>query len=247
MNIFSFLYTEVLYKPLFNVLVWLYTTAPFADLGLAIIILTLFIRLLLAPLMWKAQTAQKRLSSLQPEVKRLQEAHKENKETQGKALMELYAEHNVNPFSGCVVMLIQIPILIALFRVFQLGFMASELQYLYSFVHNPGALNPISFGILDLSKGNLYLGAVAAITQFFQIKMSTPGPVAGQKKDFASMLQFQSLYLFPALILIWSYKLPAALALYWTVLNVFGIVQEIIMRRRASRSNQVRPVSQKNG
>lgn len=194
------------------------------------VILTVVIRLILSPLLWKGQNAQKKLASLQPEIKRIQEETKGNKEAQGKALMQLYANHNISPFSGCLVILIQLPILIALFRVFQKGLNAAELSNLYSFVPNPGSINSISFGVLNLALGNLYLGAVAAITQYFQIKLTMPAAPA-DKKDFAAVLQWQSLYIFPALILVWSYTLPSALTLYWTALNLFGIVQEIVTRR----------------
>lgn len=229
----SVVYNTALYQPLLNGLIWLYTVLPGHDLGVAIIVFTVIIRLLLAPLLWKAQQSQKDLARIQPEVKRIQEQHKSDKEAQGRAMMELYQKHKVNPFSGCLIMLVQIPILIALFKVFQQGLTTAELGMLYSFIPHPGTLNSISFGFLNLAKGNLVLGIFAAISQYFQLKMTMPAqPATVQKDDFSRIMQTQSLYIFPVLILVWSYKLPAALTLYWTVLNIFGILQEIIMRRR---------------
>lgn len=234
MNPIIFLYTELLWRPLFNGLVWFYTVLPVRDLGLAIIALTLIMRLILAPLLWKAQNAQRGLASIQPEIKKIQERFKNNREAQGKALMELYASHKVNPFSGCLILLLQFPILIALFQVFQQGLDPSQLSYLYPFVSNPGTINPVSFGMLDLAKGNIYLGFVAALAQYLQTRIAAPAPlqpVSGG--DFSKIFQWQTTYLFPALILVWSYQLPAALTLYWTVLNILGIVQEIVVRRCA--------------
>ncbi len=232
MNPFIYIYTEILWRPLFNGLVFFYTALPLQDLGLAIVALTTVLRILLAPFMWKAQKAQKSLAAIQPEIKKIQEEFKNEREKQGKALMELYARHKVNPFSGCLLIALQLPILIALFQVFQKGFDPGELKYLYSFVSNPGALETISSGLIDLAKGNIYLGVVAAVTQYLQTRMSSTAPAAtGGKKDFSQMLQWQTMYIFPALILVWSYTLPSALTLYWTVLNILGIVQEIIMRR----------------
>ncbi len=226
------IYNEVLLRPLFNALVWLYVTLPWQDLGFAIMVLTIVIRAILTPFLWKGQRAQRKMAELQPEIKRIQEELKHDKEKQGRALMEFYAKHKINPFSGCLIMLAQIPILIALFHVFQKGFDPSELRLLYDFVANPGALNPLTFGIVDLSKGNIFLGVIAAVTQYFQIKMSAPQTQATVKSnDFASIMQKQSLYIFPALILVWSYTLPSALTLYWTVLNVFAILQEIVTRK----------------
>jgi YidC/Oxa1 family membrane protein insertase len=232
-NPFSFLFNEILWRPLFNGLVLLYAVLPVHDLGLAIVALTVIIRLAAAPLFWKGQRAQRELAQIQPEVKRIQSQFKNNREEQAKALMQLYAAHKVNPFSGCVVLLIQLPILIALFEVFRSGFDPSQLSYLYSFVPNPGTLNPTSFGILDLSKGNLYLGGVAAITQYVQTRFSLAPPASspGERADFAKIMQWQAHYVFPALILAWSYSLPSALTLYWTVLNILGILQEILMKK----------------
>lgn len=240
LNPFIYIYTEFLWRPLFNGLVFFYTALPVQDLGLAIIVLTVAIRILLAPFLWKAQKAQKSLAAIQPEIKKLQERFKNDREGQGKALMELYAERRVNPFSGCLLMAVQLPILIALFQVFQKGFDPAELKYIYSFISNPGALNPTSFGLIDLARGNIYLGIFAAITQYLQTQLaSPPAAPAGDKKDFAQMLQWQTKYIFPGLILVWSYTLPSALTLYWTVLNILGIVQEIIMKQIANRRPQM--------
>lgn len=232
MNPFTFLYNEFLWRPLFNGMVFFYNLIPIQDLGLAIIALTIAIRIILLPLFWKAQRAQRDLARIQPEIKKIQAQHKENREEQGKAMMALYKEHNVNPFSGCLIMLVQLPILIALFSVFSTGFDPAQLTYLYSFITNPGMLEPISFGFLDLSEGNVYLGAIAALTQFFHTKMSTATQVAsqsGNRGDFSRIFQTQMLYIFPLLILVWSYSFPSALILYWTILNLFGIVQERVM------------------
>lgn len=246
MNLIVSLYNELLYRPLFNGLVFLYNTLPWQDLGLAIIVLTLVIRIILAPILWKAQKAQKDLARIQPEIKKIQEDHKNNREAQGRAMMELYAKHKVNPFSGCLMLLVQLPILIALFGVFQGGFNPDELANLYEFIKNPGILNPISFGFLDLSRGNIILGIFSAVTQFLQTKLTLPPtPKTPGKQDFASIMQAQSLYIFPVMILFWSYTFPAALTLYWTALNIFAILQEILMRQIANRQAHVAALGDK--
>jgi YidC/Oxa1 family membrane protein insertase len=148
--------------------------------------------------------------------------------------MELYARHRVNPFSGCLMMLVQFPILIALLHVFQ-NFDASYLSYVYSFLPQPESIRTFSFGFLDLAKGNIPLGVIAAITQYFQTKMTMVTQPEGSQSSFAKSFQTQTLYIFPVMILIWSFKFPSALTLYWTVMNIFGILQEIIMRRIEAR------------
>ncbi|TSC78853.1 MAG: preprotein translocase subunit YidC [Parcubacteria group bacterium Gr01-1014_33] len=228
----SSLYIELLYRPLFNGLVFFYTALPVHDLGVSIILLTMVIRVALTPFLWKGQKAQRALAALQPEIKKIQETFKNDKEKQGRAMMELYAKHRVNPFSGCLALIIQLPVLIALFQVFHKGFNPDELSYLYSFIQNPGSLNPLSFGVFDLSKGSIWVGAVAALTQYFQTRLTLPStPPSKTKGDFSQILQNQALYLFPGLILLWSWSLPSALPLYWTVLNIIGIVQEMVVRR----------------
>ncbi|OGZ98810.1 MAG: hypothetical protein A3C07_00550 [Candidatus Sungbacteria bacterium RIFCSPHIGHO2_02_FULL_47_11] len=236
MNPFLFLYNEFLWRPLFNGLVWSYNVIPGNDLGVAIVVFTASLYIILLPLQGRARRAQQDLARIQPELKQIQARHKDNKEAQGKALMEFYAKHKVNPFSGCLIMLVQLPILLTLFQVFRQGFDPGMLQYLYPVVVNPGSMDPVSFGVLNLSQGNLYLGVVAAITQFFQTKltMPIPPPVSGSSSspDFSQIFQKQMLYLFPVLLVVWSYTLPSALILYWTAMNLFGIVRELIVNRK---------------
>ncbi len=239
MNIFVFLYTDFFWRPLFNSLVFLYNILPWHDLGLAIIVLTIVIRLLLAPLFWKAQQSQKSMAAMQPELKKIQTNFKHDREAQGKAMMELYAKHNMSPFSpvsGCLVMLIQLPILFALFGVFRAIVDPSQLSYLYSFVMRPEFLDPISFGFLDLARRSIMLGVLAAVSQYFQIKLAMPDAPPGDEPEFSRVMRVQAPFLFPAVIFIAALSSPAALGLYWTVLNVFGIVQELIVKKLWKRS-----------
>jgi len=236
MNLLTIVYTNVLWQPLYNGLIFFYNVIPGHDLGLAIVALTLIIRLILSPFLSRAQRSQRELAVLQPEIKRIQERFKKDKEAQGKAMMELYATHKVNPFSGCLILLLQLPILIALFQVFRTGLDESSLTHLYAFITNPGPLKTLSFGILDLTKGSIYLGAVAAVTQYFQTKLAVPPPPAdgSQAGDFAKALQWQTTYFFPLIILFWSYTLPSALTLYWTAMNIFGIVEQFVLQGHLS-------------
>lgn len=227
MHFLTVLYTEILWRPIFNALIGLYTILPGHDLGVAIVVLTIAIRLIMLPLFHHGQKSQRELNRIQPKIKEIQATHKNDKQAQNKALMELYAVERVNPFGGCLGALIQLPLLIALFQVFQSGLNTEQLQYLYPFIPHPGAINTTTFGIVDLSHGNIILGTIAAITQYFQARVALAASgTAAPQNSFAKSLNWQTLYLFPILILLWSLKLPSALTLYWTVANVFGIVQE---------------------
>jgi len=212
--------------------VWFYAFSPWRDPVIAIIALTVTIRVVLFPLLWKAQRAQKALSALQPEIKKIQQDFKHNREAQGKALIELYQNHRVNPFSGCLMMVIQLPILFALFGVFKSGFDPESLSFLYSSIPHPGELNPVGlWGLLDVSKGNIPLGVIAAATQYFSTKLTVPPPTPSADNDFARAMSVQMQYVLPAIILVSSFSLPAALTLYWTMMNILGIVQELIAKR----------------
>ncbi|MCJ7829521.1 YidC/Oxa1 family membrane protein insertase, partial [Patescibacteria group bacterium] len=124
----------ILYKPLFNALVLLYQYLPGHDFGIAVIILTIIIRLILYPLMVQSIRSQKVVSELQPKIQEIQLKYKNDKEKLAKATMELYQKEKINPFGGCLPLLIQLPILIALYQVFWKGLQPGAMVNLYNFV-----------------------------------------------------------------------------------------------------------------
>ena len=115
------IFNQILFFPLFNALILIYNYLPIKDMGMAIIILTILIRFILYPLSKKSIQSQKAISKIQPEVKKIQKKYKDNKEEQAKQLMLLYRKSGVNPAAGCLPILIQLPVLIALYRVFLLA------------------------------------------------------------------------------------------------------------------------------
>lgn len=224
-----------LYKPLFNSLVWLYNYMPGHDFGIAIIILTLIIRFLLYPLSIKAINSQKALQKLQPKVQEIQKKYKDNKEKQAKEMLELYKTEKINPFSGLFLAIVQLPILIALYRVFWLGLNPSELSNLYQFIFNPGQINAFFLGVIDLSKPNLIFAVLAGASQYFQTKMLMPPKnLSSDKKaaDFSQIMQTQMTYFFPILTIIILFNLPSALGLYWTASGVFSIIQQYLILKK---------------
>lgn len=237
MNPLSFLYTEIIYRPLLNSLVAIYALLPPHDLGLTIIVLTLLVRLLLHPTLAKTIRSQQALAKLQPHVREIQERFKGNREEQGRRTMELYRTHGVNPLSGCLPMLAQIPILIGLYQVFFSGITLSDPALLYSFVPRIQNFNPIAFGLFDLAKPSIVLAITAGLTQFLQSRYlpSTAGAPDGQGADFAKAMRWQMSYFFPLMIAGISYTLPAALAFYWTILNLVAIVEHLWIQRRFPR------------
>lgn len=218
------IYQEILYRPLANILVFFYEAIPYHDLGLAIILLTVLIRLLLYPFVAKSLKAQKEMAALQPEIKALQETYKDNKEEQAKKLMELYKERGVNPFSGCLPVLIQLPLLFALYHVFANVTGPELLNNIYSFIPRPESIQPIAFSVLDLSARSIPLAILAGASQFLQAYLMPQA--GGGDSAVQQAIQKQTIYVLPIVITVISFQFPAALPLYWTVLNIIGILQQ---------------------
>ena len=221
----------ILYQPLFNALILFYEYLPGHDFGIAVIVLTVLIRFILYPLMTQSTKSQKVLSGLQPKIQEIQGKYKNDKEKQSRAIMELYQKEKINPFGGCLPLLIQLPILIALYQVFLKGFQPEAMAGLYSFVSYPGVINPIFLGLINLAESSLILAILAAVVQFFQSKMVMPPSSKKQVKgkdqmaQFSGIMQKQMLYFFPIFTFFILTRLPAALGIYWIVTSVFSIAQ----------------------
>ncbi|OGZ63730.1 MAG: hypothetical protein A3A98_00355 [Candidatus Staskawiczbacteria bacterium RIFCSPLOWO2_01_FULL_40_39] len=232
---FGFLVTifdVLLYKPLFNVLVLIYNYFPGHDFGVAIIVLTVVIKFVLYPLSVKALHSQKVLQRLQPKLQEIQSKFKNDKEKQAQETLELYRKEKINPFSGLFLVIIQLPILIALYRVFWLGLKPEELGNLYSFVVNPIQINSMFLQMVDLAQPNLVFAILAGILQFFQTKMLMPKPDKAKAKDIGTIMQKQMLYFFPFVTVIILLKLPSALGLYWIVSGIVSIAQQYYILKK---------------
>jgi len=235
----------ILYQPLFNSLVALYSYIPGHDFGVAIIALTVIIRLILFPTSVKAVKSQRSLQKLQPQILEVQKKYKSDKEKQAKEILDLYKREKINPFSGLLLALIQLPILLALYRVFWGGLNPKGLTGLYTFILNPGHINPLFIHMVDLSKPNMIIAVLAGLTQYFQTKMllpqTTPG-AAGQGKevDFAQTMQKQMVYFFPVFTVIILINLQSALGLYWVVSGVFSIVQQYFIFKKHGKPETIK-------
>ncbi|MBU6415062.1 membrane protein insertase YidC [Patescibacteria group bacterium] len=239
MNPLSFLYREIAYLPLLNGLIFVYNIVPYHDFGVAIILFTLAVRLAILPLTLHSLRSQKAMTAIQPKLKAIQEAHKNNKEEQAKKTMELYKEHGVNPFSGCLPMIVQLVIFIALYQVFLRGLDASQLDGLYGFINRPESINAVFLGFIDLSlKKNWVLAFLAGASQFYLAHVTTPPPnaSAGVKKqnDFSYALSMQMKYFLPVVIFFTALSFSSALSLYWTISNAFGIMQQVWVNKKTN-------------
>ena len=232
------LFQVIFYQPIFNLLIFLYTVIPGRDIGLAIILLTIIVRLALWPVSNKALHSQKALAEIQPKMEALKKEYGDKQEELAKAMMALYSKEKVSPFSSCLPVLIQLPVFIALYQALSHGLKSSGFELLYPFVHNPGTITPTLFGLLNLATPNIILALLAGAGQYFQAKMmvtrqqpkQTPG--AADEQMLATMNK-QMLYMMPALTVLLGWKLPAGLTLYWLMTNALTIGQQMLYFRRA--------------
>lgn len=234
------LWNTLVYEPLYNTLIFLVSVLPGHSVGLAIITLTVVVKALLYPLTGKAIRAQRAMKELEPELKRIREEYKNDREQQSRKMMELYRVRGVSPFSGCLPVLIQIPIILGLYWVFFKGLPVVSDGILYSFVPAPLQLD-MHFLVFDLGAKSVFWALVAGVTQYIQTSLSlgkqvpaTP-PKNGQKpsfqEDFARSMQMQMRYILPPMIAIIAYSTSAAVALYWATSNILSIAQELHVRR----------------
>ncbi len=241
------IFHTVLTQPIFNLLVFLYNVIPGSDMGFAIISLTIIIKLVLWPFMNSSLKSQKALQDLQPKVEEIKEHYKNDKEGLAKAMMALYQQEKVNPFSSCLPLLIQFPILIALYRVLLLGFDPASLDQLYNFVPNPGEIQNMFLGFLDLSVANVWLAVIAGVFQFFQTRMlmskRPPKVVVASKgaKDESMLASMNKsmLYFMPIMTVLIGMSLPGGLALYWVTVTVVSIVQQYIVFKSTKQEKVV--------
>jgi YidC/Oxa1 family membrane protein insertase len=226
------------YEPLYNILVFLVGVIPGGNLGVAVIILTVLVKFVLFPLSQKSVKTQAKMREIEPELKKIKEKHKNNQQEQAKATMELYKKYGVNPFSGCLLMLIQLPVIFALYFVFLNGAKINA-DILYSFVSVPKDISMFFLGI-DLAQKSLLFAFLAGITQYYQLALSIPpvqkyepGKQLSFQEEFSRNMNSQMKYVFPALLFFISYTLSSAIALYFIVSNLFAVGQELYVRKKA--------------
>lgn len=246
-------FNTVLYEPLFNLLVWIYDVLPWKDLGIAIIILTLLVRLVLFYPSLKGLRSQKALKDVQPKLEALKKKYADNKEELGRQMMQFYKENKVNPFSSCLPLLIQLPILWALFRVFfgglatdpQTGMLvANQLTHLYGPLQAKYAITPFThtfLGFVDLAATkNIILAVLSGVVQFFQVRMlaSKPPQVlskGSRDENLAASVNKQMQYLFPIMTVVFGYQFPAGVTLYWLFSSLLTWIQQLVFLRERNK------------
>lgn len=239
----SEIFQTIFYQPILNLLVWLYNVVPGHDLGISIILLTIVIKLIFLPLSKQAIKSQKALQDLQPKIDEIKKKYGGKKDEMGRAMMELYKQNKVNPFSSCLPLLVQLPFLWAVFRVFRDGLAGDSLNLVYPFIERPEFVNNVSFGFLELSKPNIYLAVLAGLAQFWQAKMmitkkTTIKTEGARDENMMAIMNKQMVYFMPILTVVIGITLPGGLSLYWFVTTLLTALQQLYVFKSKGGQNE---------
>ncbi len=233
------MFETYLTQPLYNGFIYLVGVMPGGDVGLAIIALTVIIRVVFYPFFAASIRTQMGMQAAQAELDEINKQYKENPAERAKHTMALFKKYKVRPFAGFLALLVQIPIFIALyFAFFHEGLPNVNTSLLYSFVPVPGLVNVEFLGFLDLlAPHNIILAALVAFSQYlvthFSFARVKPNPnMTPEKQSMHKMQRNMMLYFLPGLIGIISYTLPSAVGLYFLTGNLFSLAQEWIIARQ---------------
>ncbi|MDP3880786.1 MAG: YidC/Oxa1 family membrane protein insertase [bacterium] len=228
----SSLFHTILTEPLLNALVFLYNTVAFQDLGLAIILLTVLVRFILYPLFYKGLKNQAMMQKIQPHLEEIKEKHKDDKEKQALEMMALWKEHKINPFSGFLLLIVQLPVLWAIYRVFFDGLNAETFKSLYPFISAPEQVNQTLFGFVDLTQTSIAIVVLATVLTYVQARMAAPKKKEGEKESKAAVMSKRMTFIVPGIIFIFLINFASAIGLYILTTTVFSIFQQKIINNR---------------
>ncbi len=226
-----------IHQPLLNMLILFYQYIPGNDFGLAIIALTIAVRVAMYPLNQAAIRSQKALADLQPHIKSVQDAWKHDKERQVRETLTAYKKANINPLSSLFLAAVQLPVLIALFRIFGTNINDGSINSsLYPFVVIGQQLDPHFLGVINLAEPNFIFSLAAGGLQFVQTKMLSGKALKSKNNqgDFSEIMQKQALYFLPLLTVFVLLNLPSALAFYWVASTIFAIGQQYLLLKKKS-------------
>ena len=259
MNIWNLLFVS----PLTNILLLLYTGLSAlhipGSLGWSIVLLTIIVRGILWPFTKTQMVQMQKMQKLAPQLKELKEQHRHDAKKHQEEQLRLYKEHGVNPATGCLLLVVQLPVLFALYGLLNLIFQTTDPSALladlnqklyFSSLHLTSPLDTTFFGVSLGARPSEYatigwwmllIPVVTAGLQFLQSKLmpqtSTP-PKKEKKKDekesteeMMQGVQKQMMMVFPVMIGIAAYQFPIGLALYWNTFSVFGIIQQWQLRK----------------
>jgi YidC/Oxa1 family membrane protein insertase len=233
------MFTTIVIAPLYNALIFLVNHTPGQQLWIAMVILTVFFKILLIPLFKKQVRDQIVLTHLGPKIKQLQERFKNDRQMLAKETLALYSKYKVSPLMSILILIIQLPFLIGLYQIFYYD-LSSHQNLLYTGINFPENISKIFFSF-DLAQKSLILAVLAGISQYILGTLMFPNKKEENKAnknekpdtqaEFMRAMNLQMKYFLPVMIAFISYITPAVIALYMIVTNIFSIVQEYIIKK----------------
>jgi len=221
-------WTTSICKILIKILNFFYGLIP--NYGIAILLLTVLVKLILFPLTRKSQMSMFKMQQLQPLISKLKEKHKGDKQRMGQEQMKMFKQHGVNPMSGCMPILLQMPVFFALFRTLQLSFEMRQTPFVLwiSDLSKPDTLVQLPFTIPFLGDGLNILPIIMGIASFVQMKL-TPKTFSGD--DPQARMQQRMMQMMPIIFPFILYTMPSGLTLYWTTSTLISIGEQMFIRR----------------
>ncbi|NUO07773.1 MAG: membrane protein insertase YidC [Candidatus Brocadia sp.] len=197
--------------------------------GVSIILLTIIIKAILFPLTRKSQVSMFRMQQLQPMINQLKEKYKHDKQRMGKEQMLLFKKYGVNPMSGCLPMLLQLPVFFALFRTLQLSFEMRQAPFMFwiNDLSRPDTLLHLPFSIPFLGSALNILPLIMTGASFAQMKMTPKAPAV----DPQAQAQQKMMSFMPIMFAFILYHMPSGLTVYWTTSTIFSIIESIVIRK----------------
>ncbi|HWB33803.1 MAG TPA: YidC/Oxa1 family membrane protein insertase [Candidatus Paceibacterota bacterium] len=234
------MFETLLIKPLYNVFIFFIGVAPGGSVGLAIIALTILMRVLFYPAFAASIRTQMGMQSAQAELDEINRKYKDDSEAKARHTLALYKEKKIRPFASLVALIVQIPIFLALyFAFFREGLPHISTGLLYPFVHAPAMVNVQFLGVFNLlDPHNIALSVLVGGLQYLVAYFSTSRTAAANtslapEKQAAQRMQANMmLYMFPVIMGVISYSVPGAVAVYFITGNLFSLFQEFLIRRQ---------------
>lgn len=225
------MFEKFLFQPIYNVLILIATLLPQPDLGVSVIILVIWLRVLLWPLFHKIIVSQLVIKKIQPEIERIRKVYRDDQLTQTKELLKLYQQNNFNPFTLFVGLLVQLPILFALYRVFLKIAQGVDASLLYPGISSP-SLQTLFLSRFELTQPDWFLSLIAALSQAGYSLFSSSTKSQTRVEGLMPWLSF-------GLTLLVVSRLPSVLALYWSVSTVITLFQQLITEKLIKNNDRV--------
>ena len=234
-------FKTIIYIPLYNILI-LILNINWIDAGLAAVILTVLVKMILYPVAKKSIITQAKMKEKGGELSLIKEKYKDKQE-QAVKVMEFYKTNKINPFSSILTIIIQIPIIFSLYYIFfKSGLPDVDTNLLYSFIKAPVSVSMNFAGLIDVSQKSLVLAFLAAVTSFWQMHLASKSinkqaniKQTSNKEDFSAVMAKQMKYTMPIVVFFVSWKISAIVALYWFVSNLVGIAQDEYVRKQMAK------------